>query len=87
MRYRGYSKRVGRAIANEADKPQPWPWERAHGPVPADLWQNGKRIASGRPDRDGVCMAHVLEYPGGGLYLQEAGILGWLFCPVVRVAP
>ena len=61
-------------------------WERAEGPLPADVWENSDVIAAfGRTD-SGIVSNHVRSYKGdsSSLYLQYAYYPGWRFCVVIR---
>lgn len=55
-------------------------WSRAEGPLPENVWKDGKAVAHfGFSERDSCNTNHVLQL-GNGFYLQSAGSVGgWLF--------
>lgn len=70
-----------------APVPEPWPWVRAEGPVPEDVWGASARLHSGGGKVEGCCTEHVLKHPSGGLYLQVATVMGsWMFFPTLEIS-
>jgi hypothetical protein len=55
------------------DLDRPCPFQKAEGPIPADLWGNSERVADFNLNRDGIAQVILLHYNKGGYYLQVAG--------------
>lgn len=56
---------------------------QVEGPIPEDVWGGSVTVKTLRSDRDGASIRILRQMPSGGLYIQEAGSIGWNFYPCV----